>query len=176
MTNASRSQMVIRVAHRASQARTIRRRGISIVFSYSHRDEKLRNQLDKHLASLKRSGLVRAWYDRKLCAGSDVECEISSHFETADLILLLVSADFLDSDYCYSKELRTAMKRHLAGESRVIPVIIRPVEWCDTCFANLLALPRDGKPITSWPQRDAAFLDVAKGIRRAVEEIYGKSA
>ncbi len=141
----------------------------SVFFSYSHKDEALRDQLETHLAMLKNQGLIDAWYDRRIIAGSDVDDSIFEKLETADIILLLVSSDFLSSTYCYSREMQRAMERHDAGEARVIPVILRHCDWHVAPFGKLMAAPRDGKPVTSWPDRDEALADVAKQIRKAVE-------
>lgn len=146
----------------------------SVFFSYSHKDEGLRDQLETHLALLKNQGLIDAWYDRRIVAGDEVDEAIMSQLESADIILLLVSSDFISSPYCYSREMRRAMDRHDAGEARVIPVILRHCDWHSAPFGKLLAAPRDGKPITSWPDRDEAFADVAKQVRRAVEATAGK--
>jgi len=141
----------------------------SVFFSYSHKDEALRDQLETHLALLKNQGLIDAWYDRRIVAGSDVDDSIFEKLETADIILLLVSSDFLGSSYCYSREMQRAMERHDANEARVIPVILRHCDWHGAPFGKLMASPRDGKPVTSWPDRDEALADVAKQIRKAVE-------
>jgi hypothetical protein len=146
--------------------------GLSVFVSYSHLDERLRDELERHLAALKRNRLVDTWWDRKIVPGEDFESEIASQLEGADLILLLVSANFLSSDYCYCREFKKALDRHRRGLARVIPIILRPVDWLDTPLKNLVALPKDGKPITSWSQRDAALADTARGIRKAVEQIY----
>lgn len=141
----------------------------SVFFSYSHKDEALRDQLETHLALMKNQGLIDAWYDRRIVAGSDVDDSIFEKLETADIILLLVSSDFLSSSYCYSREMRRAMERNDAKEARVIPVILRHCDWHGAPFGKLMAAPRDGKPVTSWPDRDEALADVAKQVRRAVE-------
>jgi hypothetical protein len=104
--------------------------------------------------------------------GKDFEHEILHHLETAHLILLLISANFLASEYCYAKEMNRAMRRHAMGQARVIPIILRPADWHDTPFGKLNALPKDGKPVTTWTKRDLALLDIAKGIRDAVETLY----
>lgn len=142
---------------------------VSVFFSYSHKDEALRDQLETHLALLKNQGLIDAWYDRRIVAGSDVDDSIFEKLETADIILLLVSSDFLSSSYCYSREMQRAMERHDSKEARVIPVILRHCDWHGAPFGKLMAAPRDGKPVTSWPDRDEALADVAKQIRKAVE-------
>jgi predicted RecA/RadA family phage recombinase len=149
---------------------------IEVFFSYSHKDEELRDELEKHLSILRRQGVITGWHDRRIGAGKEWEGEIDEHLNTADVILLLISADFLASDYCYDKEMRRALERHDAGEARVIPVILRPVDWEGASFGKLQALPKDAKPVTDWPNRDKAFLDIARGIRTAVEELAGPSA
>ncbi|MGH8546749.1 MAG: toll/interleukin-1 receptor domain-containing protein [Gammaproteobacteria bacterium] len=144
---------------------------IEVFFSYSHRDEELRDELSKHLAMLKRRHVITGWHDRKIGAGKEWESEIDHHLDTADVILLLISSDFLASEYCYDVEVRRAMARHDAREVRVIPVILRPVDWKGAPFGRLQALPKDAKPITTWANRDDAFLNVAEGIRAAIEEL-----
>ncbi len=148
-------------------------RGLSLFYSYAHEDEDLRDQLDKHLAMLKRSGTIAEWHDRRIEPGKDWANEISKHLDTADLILLLVSADFLTSDYCYEREAQRALKRHEAGEARLIPVILRAADWSTAPFGKLLALPTDAVAVTSWRNLDEAFLNVAKGIRAAAESMIG---
>ncbi|WP_437803258.1 pentapeptide repeat-containing protein [Sorangium sp. So ce693] len=144
---------------------------VRLFFSYSHEDEGLRNDLEKHLALLERDGLVRGWHDRRIAAGDDWAGQIDRHLEDADVILLLVSADFLASDYCFDREMKRALERHDAGQARVIPVLLRQTDWHGAPFARLQALPADGKPVTSWQNQDEAWTEVAKGIRRAVEAL-----
>jgi hypothetical protein len=145
---------------------------IEVFFSYSHKDEELRNELANHLSILKRQGVIKDWYDRQIGAGTEWKDQIDTHLENARIILLLVSSDFLASDYCYDIEVRRAMERHEAGEALVIPVILRPVDWQGALFGKLQALPRDDKPVTSWPNRDEGFLKVAAGIRAAVAALH----
>ncbi len=140
-----------------------------VFFSYSHKDEGLRDQLETHLAMLRNQGLIESWHDRRIVAGSELDASIFNELETADVILLLVSADFLASTYCYSKEMQRAMERHDSGEAKVIPVILRACDWTSAPFGKLLAAPKDGKPIMSWPDTDEAMADVARQVRRAVE-------
>ncbi len=146
----------------------------TIFFSYSHKDEQLRNELEAHLALLKHEGLVDSWHDRRIIAGDEIDGSIFAKLEAADIILLLVSSDFINSQYCYSRELMRAMERHDAGEAKVIPVILRHCDWTNAPFGKLMASPRDGYPVSSWPDRDEAFTDVAKQVRRAVEEVVAK--
>jgi len=147
---------------------------IEVFFSYSHKDEQLRDELAKHLSILKRQGVIQAWYDREISAGTEWAGEIDTHLNTATIILLLISADFLASDYCYDIELTRAMERHAAKEARVIPVILREVDWKGAPFGKLQALPKDAVPVTKWQDRDQAFADIARGIRQAVDSLKKK--
>jgi hypothetical protein len=140
----------------------------SLFLSYSHQDEALRQRLEVHLAGLKRDGTISVWHDRRIAAGDAFAQRIDEHLEQADVILLLVSADFLASDYCNDVEMQRALERHAGGSARVIPVILRPCDWKHPPLASLLAVPTDGKPITSWPNEDEAFLDVVQQIRDAL--------
>lgn len=139
----------------------------NVFFSYSHADEPLRDQLEKQLAMLKRQGVIETWHDRRIGAGQNIGQAIDEHINTAGIILLLVSADFIASDYCYDIEMKRALERHHAGEAIVIPVILRACDWHHAPFGQLNATPRDGKPITQWPDIDEAFLQVAQAVRQA---------
>jgi len=147
----------------------------TVFFSYSHADEALRDQLEKHLIMLKRQGLLETWHDRRIPAGDDFEHAIDEHLESADIILLLVSPDFLSSAYCYDIELRRAMERHASGEARVIPVILRHCDWRESVFGKLNATPRDGKPVKSFPDLDEAFLQVAQALKGVLKATSGRS-
>ncbi|WP_437338946.1 TIR domain-containing protein [Sorangium sp. So ce394] len=148
---------------------------VRLFFSYSHRDEALRDELETHLALLKREGLLQSWHDRRIGAGDDWAGQIDRNLDEAEVILLLVSADFLASDYCFDKEMKRALARHDAGQARVIPVVLRKTDWHSAPFARFQALPKDGRPVTLWQDRDDAWTDVALGIRRAIERLRGRS-
>jgi hypothetical protein len=142
---------------------------VKVFYSYSHEDETLRNELEKQLSILKRQKVISTWHDRKIEAGSEWDNEISKHLDEADIILLLISADFLASDYAYEVEAPRAMQRHRARLARVIPIILRPVDnWKSAPFGKLQALPTDSVPVTSWKDREEAFADIARGIRTIV--------
>jgi tetratricopeptide (TPR) repeat protein len=149
---------------------------LEVFFSYSHKDETLCDELNAHLAALKRQNVIKNWTDRRITPGDEWRNEIEKHLDSADLILLLVSSDFLNSDFCYLIETSRALLRHESGDARVIPVVVRPVDWQDLPIGRLQALPKDSKPVTSWPNRDDAWLNVAQGIRRAIEEMAGRKA
>jgi hypothetical protein len=139
-----------------------------VFFSYAHADAQHRDRLEKGLAMLKRQGLIETWHDRRIVPGQHVDDAISAELEAADLILLLVSQDFLASEYCYDVEMQRAMERHGRGDAHVIPIILRPSDWKSAPFGRLNALPTDGKPITKWTDPDDAFLDITEGIKRVI--------
>jgi TIR domain len=146
----------------------------SVFFSYSHKDEDLRNELEVHLSSLKRHGVISTWHDRRITVGTELGSAIDGNLSAADVILLLVSPDFINSDYCYEKEMDRAMERHKSGAARVIPVILRPCDWHSLPFGKLLATPTDGKPVTKWADRDEAFLNVVQAIKAALNVLGQK--
>jgi hypothetical protein len=144
---------------------------VELFYSYSHKDEPLREKLEKHLKILERQGYLKAWHDRDIEAGSEWGDQIDEHLTSAAIILLLISADFIASDYCYANEMQRAMQRHNAGEARVIPVILRRCLWQSAPFGGLQALPKDGKPVTAWEDEDEAFLNIAQGIHRVIDRL-----
>jgi hypothetical protein len=149
-----------------------RQSSISLFYSYSHKDEVLRDKLETHLTLLKLQGVIQSWHDRRIGAGTEWEGAIDENLEQAGIILLLISSDFLASNYCRDVELRAAMERHEQGTARVIPVILRPVDgWLSAAFGKLQAVPKNGKPVTTWKNRDEAFADVARGIREAASSL-----
>ena len=145
---------------------------IEVFISYAHKDEAYRQQLEAHLSVLQREGTIAAWHDRQIQPGSNWSSEIDSHLRTAHIILLLVSADFLHSDYCYAEEMQLALARHGSGSAKVIPIILRPCDWTKSLLGRLQALPLDAKPVTSWVDRDEAFLDIVQGLRVVVDQIF----
>lgn len=143
---------------------------VELFCSYAHEDEVWLRRLEVHLSLLKRQGLISLWHDRLISAGTDWTRAIDTHLETASIILLLVSADFFASDYCYGVEMKRALERQEAGEARVIPIVVRSVNWKDAPIAHLQMLPTDNNSITSWRDTDTALADVAVGIRRIIVE------
>ena len=145
---------------------------VKIFCCYAHEDEPLLKKLKTHLFPLQRAGLVDVWYDRDISAGTDWEQQIKERLNTAHIILLLVSPDFMASDYCYSIEMQRALERHEQGEAHVIPIILRPVYWQDV-LGKLQALPTDAIPVMSsgWHYQDEAFFNVTEGIRKVVVEV-----
>ncbi len=139
-----------------------------VFVSYSHKDESLRNDLETHLKLLERRGLIEVWNDRLIPPGNEWQPSIDDHLERADVILFLVSVDFLASDYIDNVEMTRALERHHSGEATVIPIIVRDVNWKQAPFAKLQALPKDGKPVRNWGNKDRAWRSVAEGIETVI--------
>ena len=136
--------------------------------SYSHEDEQYRLQLDKWLAPLTREKLISVWHDRKILPGQDWDQEIDKNLESADIVLLLVSQDFLASEYAYSREMSRAMERHRSRSATVVPIILSPSDWRNSPLSSLEALPSKGKPVEKWSDHNEAWLDVVQGLRRLI--------
>lgn len=149
----------------------------SIFVSYSHKDEQFREELEVHLAMLKREGSIDVWHDRRIVAGSEINSTIDVELEQSDIVLLLISPDFLASSYCFDVEVQRAMQLQSQGNCEVIPTILRPCDWqsANAPFSKLLAVPRDGIPVSKWPDKDEAFLDIVKQLRKALESLSPKT-
>ena len=148
---------------------------VSVFISYSHADENLRKELGKHLSVLERQGIIATWHDRMIGAGTEWDGVIDSYLNDAQVILLLISADFIHSQYCYDIEMRRALERHDQRQALVVPIILRAVSLKGTPFAKLQALPKDAKPIVTWADRDSAFVDVTDSLRNAIQDLVGTS-
>jgi len=144
-------------------------RPVEVFCSYVHEDEDWLRKLETHLSLLQRQGLLSLWHDRLISPGTDWAQAIDTRLERASVILLLVSADFFASDYCYGVELKRALERQEVGEALVIPILVRPVDWTNAPFAHLQVLPTNAIPITMWPDADLAFTSITTGIRQALE-------
>lgn len=146
---------------------------LKVFVSYSHVDDEHKNDLLAHLDPLRRIGLISVWHDGKLVAGDDWGKEIAEQIDAADVVLLLVSANFLMSDFCYSDEMKRAVQRHMARECVVVPVILRPCDWKHAEFAisEIQALPKNAKPVTIWQNRDEAFMSVAEGLKPLIQRL-----
>ena len=136
-----------------------------VFISYSHQDEHYRQELEKHLSILKRNGDIDTWTDRKIIVGENWEGKISTELLNAQIILLLISPDFLASDYCYDVEMKTAIERHNNKEAIVVPIILRHCDWSDTPFSSIQGLPINAIPVKEWNDQDKAFLNVVDGIK-----------
>lgn len=138
--------------------------------SYSHRDADALDRLHVHLANLQREGRIETWYDREILAGEVLDDEISEELEAAELFLLMVSPDFIASNYCVEREMQRALERHEAGAARVVPIIVEPCDWAAMPqLRRLKAVPKDGLPISEWTNANTAYLDVIQEIRRIID-------
>lgn len=136
----------------------------NVFYSYSHEDARLRDELAKFLAPLRQQGRLVEWYDRKIEPGLEWENAISEKLQSANLVFLLISAAFLASDYCFGVEMEMAMRRVKTGNARVVPILLKPCLWKESRFSELQLLPRNVRPVTSWPSRDDAFAEIADEI------------
>ena len=147
---------------------------VNLFYSYSHRDESYRRELEKHLATLRKDGLIDEWHDRKIDAGDDLNEEIDKHMESAHIILLLFSPDFIDSEAC-DREVEKAVQLRSDKQVVVIPVILRPCSWDETAVANLMAVPTDAFPVSKWPDKDEAWQDVYTHIKKRVNRFRSQT-
>lgn len=145
-----------------------KKKPISLFYSYSHNDKAMKKKLESHLSILQDQGFLESWSDTKILPGDEWDHEINKNLETADIILLLVSSDFINSKYIKTVELKTALERHAKREARVIPVILKNCLWQIADFARLQALPANGKPVEKWDSENDAFTDIASGIYNAI--------
>lgn len=147
-----------------------------IFISYAHEDEDLRNELEKHLSILRIGNIISTWHDRKITAGSETNKEIDKHLYASQIILLLISSDFINSDYCYGNEMDKAMELHNNNEAIVIPIMLRSIaDWELTPFGKLEVLPKGGKPIKLWNDLDEAFSNVVEGISEKIKLCVNKN-
>jgi len=144
---------------------------IEVFFSYAPKDQDLRDALETHLSLLERQKIITSWHDQQILPGTDRAQVIDHHLNTANIILLLISANSLASDNCYDIEIRRSLERHHAGEARVIPILLRPVDYQNAIFSRLPMLPANGQFVTQWDNQDEAFEAIAQGIRETVMEI-----
>src|SRR5260370_11756011 len=143
----------------------------SVFMYYAHRDRAFREELENRLSNLRRQNIIASWYDGDISAGSEWKPQINEPVNTDQIILLLISADFMASDFYFSIEMTQAIARHDANQARVLPIILRPTDWKGAPFDKLKLLPTDGKAVTRWPTHDDAFEDIVQGIRAAIADL-----
>lgn len=149
-------------------------KAIKLFISYSHQDEKYKDQLLVHLSALKRRGIIEEWHDRELITGQEWDGKIKQELLDSDIIILLISSDFIASNYCYETEITKAIEMHDQGNAFVIPIILRPCDWKDLPFSKIQGLPKDAKPLSTWYDIDEGFVDVINGIKRLAERNFSK--
>lgn len=144
---------------------------VSIFISYSHEDEIYKDKLEKHLSILKRNNIIETWHDRKITPGEEWDKKIKDELENAQIILLLVSVDFLSSNYCYDIEIKRAVERHDKGEAVLIPIMLRKCDWNETSFSKIQALPKNAKPVKNFDDEDEAFYSIVEGIKSSINQL-----
>ncbi len=150
-------------------------KSIEVFISYHEKDEELRQELEKHLGTLLREKVITSWHQREIIAGEEFQDEINQHLKRAGLILLLMSPDFIASDYHWTVEVTRALEQNAAGKARAIPVLLRYADWENPPIDKLSPLPSNRKPIKGWTDQDEAFLEVVKGIRKEVAQLVANS-
>jgi O-acetyl-ADP-ribose deacetylase (regulator of RNase III) len=153
----------------AQREQSSHQKAAAVFVSYAREDEHLRDKLSDHLGGLRHGGYISEWSDGQIIPGQEWAPEIVRRLDEADIILLLITSSFLGSEFIGRVELAQALERHSRGEAVVIPVILRPADWQSAGLEGLQALPKDGKAVSTWPDHDAAFVDIAQGLRRAVD-------
>ena len=143
---------------------------VKVFFCYSRKDEEIREEIDSCLSLLRRQGFIETWHDRKISAGREWENAIHEELISSQVILLLVSLNFLASDYCYDTELEKAMELHKRGDAIVVPIIIKPCDWKYAPFSSFQCIPKDGKPLTTWNNRDEGLLSITTELRKSIVE------
>jgi CheY-like chemotaxis protein len=150
---------------------------ISIFYAYAPEDERLQRRLEQHLSILEQQGTILAWHKRSIQAGSDWQKAVDTYLNSAQIILLLISANFLASPYCYGIEMQRALERQKCGDALVIPIILRPVDWQESPFGKLEVLPRGAEPVTgrAWKNLDEAFASIAHDLRGMVYRLRAQA-
>lgn len=137
-----------------------------LFISYSHIDNRVLEQLHKHMAILREEGKVSAWFDREILAGGNLNADIKEKLDEAEIFIAIVSPDYLYSNYCYQIEFKHALKRKENGDLIIVPVIAQPCDWHASPFGEMKAIPTDGKPISDWVNENTAYLNIVQELRR----------
>lgn len=147
---------------------------LNAFISYSHADESKKDELIKFLQNLKRDGTLEHWDDRKLLAGDKLDPEIKLRLDQADLVILLISQDFIASYYCYEIELTKTLELVNEGSARVVAVILDHCTWVDTPLKEFLVLPQDAKPVSEYLNANKAWLEITNSIRAVCTDVKKK--
>jgi internalin A len=145
---------------------------LSLFISYSHEDERFRDELRGALTAYERMGQLTIWDDTKIVPGQKWEPELLGKLEQAEIIVLLLSNDFISSDYCYLKEMAIARERDKAGVCAIVPIVVRACQYTKLELGDIQAILPGGKPIKQHKDRDAAWLEVTKQLDRVIPSVY----
>lgn len=146
-----------------------------IFTSYCHRDEAFKTELDKHLTPLLLQGRVEGWNDRHIRAGAPLYEAIRDNIRAADIVLMLISADYVSSKACQD-EMTIALERSATKQSLAIPIVVRACDWTGLPIGQLLSANRDGLPINSAADGDVAWYEVVMAIKQILNDWDVESA
>jgi hypothetical protein len=144
---------------------------LKLFYSYASKDSVLRSKLETSLSGLSRQYNLVHWHDREIPPGKEREHTIDEQIDSADIILLLISPDFIASDHCYNREMQRALGRHKAGTCYVIPILLRPIFLGDWPFSDIKLFPTNSRAVSLWRKRDEAFCNVAEGVGTAIKKL-----
>ncbi|MGB0840443.1 MAG: toll/interleukin-1 receptor domain-containing protein, partial [Chitinophagales bacterium] len=153
------------------QPRSEKERPCSIFVCYHSEDEVYKEALNKHLTPLVRLQKVTLWDKSYINAGEQYEDKIFQELEKANLVLCLISSDFIADDFCYSSQLKRILTAHKKGVQKIIPIKIRNARWQKLPLAQLKAFP-DKKWVGTNPKNDDAWVEVVEGVERLIEEVW----
>ena len=140
----------------------------SLFISYSHKDERFRDELRGALTPYERTGRLKIWDDTCIMPGQKWENEILSKLEDADIVVFLISNHFIRSDYCFQKEMQVARERDNTGKSAIVPIVVRACRYDQLELGQLQAILPNGKPIGEHKNRDAAWVEVTKQLDKVI--------
>lgn len=144
---------------------------VRLVVGFVEADALLFHEFERHLAAIKSSGVILVWHVWEVMPGEDRHSEITRHFAEADLVMLILSADFVSSPECYELLLSLATEKTKSPKSRLVPLLVRPVDLSGTPLDGLKLLPENGQPISQWTDRDEAWMEIAKCLREMISEM-----
>ncbi|ANL35138.1 toll/interleukin-1 receptor domain-containing protein [Rhizobium phaseoli] len=148
---------------------------VTAFISYSHADSKHLDRLHKHMAQLLRDEVFETWSDHAIVAGSKLDNEVFAALRSSQVFIALISPDYLASNYCYDKEFEEAQKMEADGKLHIVPVIVEPCDWLNSPFSKLMALPKDGKPISEWTNENVAYLNIIQGLRAVATSTHKRT-
>ena len=143
---------------------------VKVFLSYSNKDHEFREELKKHFSGLTKLNVIKLWYDGLIQPGEPWDATIKRNLEEADYILFLISADFMNSDYINDVEIKRAIERHDRKQVKIIPIIVRPCDHASLPINQLQALPKGAIPISTWPNRDEAYLNIVLEFKRILPQ------
>ncbi|RML69891.1 Toll-interleukin receptor [Pseudomonas syringae pv. syringae] len=143
---------------------------VKVFVSYSHLDKSYLDSFERCLSNMRRHNEISTWTDKDVTAGEEWRNKIERNLEEAEIIILLISPDFMHSGYCYDVEMGKALQHHREKKAKVIPVYIRATDVKGSIIAELQGLPEDRRPINQWDDKDGAWKNVVEGLRLSIAE------